>query len=50
MGIRTQLVDVPADGVTMGEIVMRGNTVMKEYFRRPGGDRRGLQGRLVPLR
>ena len=26
------LVDVPADGVTMGEIVMRGNTVMKEYF------------------
>ena len=27
------LVDVPADGVTMGEIVMRGNTVMKEYFR-----------------
>jgi len=30
-----QLVDVPADGVTMGEIVMRGNTVMKEYFRDP---------------
>jgi fatty-acyl-CoA synthase len=29
------LVDVPADGVTMGEIVMRGNTVMKEYFRDP---------------
>ena len=27
--------DVPADGVTMGEIVMRGNTVMKEYFRDP---------------
>ena len=31
------LVDVPADGVTMGEIVMRGNTVMKEYFRDPHG-------------
>jgi fatty-acyl-CoA synthase len=29
------LVDVPADGVTMGEIVMSGNTVMKEYFRDP---------------
>jgi fatty-acyl-CoA synthase len=25
--------DVPADGETMGEIVMRGNTVMKGYFR-----------------
>jgi fatty-acyl-CoA synthase len=24
--------DVPADGTTMGEIVMRGNTVMKGYF------------------
>jgi len=43
-------VDVPADGVTMGEIVMRGNTVMKEYFRGPGGDGRGFPRRLVPLR
>ena len=25
--------DVPADGVTMGELVMRGNGVMKGYFR-----------------
>jgi fatty-acyl-CoA synthase len=25
--------DVPADGMTMGEIVMRGNGVMKGYFR-----------------
>jgi fatty-acyl-CoA synthase len=25
--------DVPADGATMGEIVMRGNGVMKGYFR-----------------
>jgi len=32
-GHSDELVDVPADGVTMGEIVMRGNTVMKEYFR-----------------
>ena len=28
-----QLHDVPADGVTMGEIVMRGNNVMKGYFK-----------------
>ena len=26
-------IDVPADGATMGEIVMRGNNVMKGYFR-----------------
>lgn len=31
-GYRT-LLDVPADGASMGEIVMRGNTVMKGYFR-----------------
>ncbi|WP_182348526.1 AMP-binding protein [Tomitella gaofuii] len=28
-----ELVDVPRDGATMGEIVMRGNGVMKGYFR-----------------
>ena len=27
-----ELVDVPADGATMGEIVMRGNNVMKGYY------------------
>src|SRR6476619_591337 len=27
-----QMVDVPADGETMGEVVMRGNNVMKGYF------------------
>jgi fatty-acyl-CoA synthase len=29
-------VDVPADGVTLGEVLMRGNTVMTGYFRDPG--------------
>jgi fatty-acyl-CoA synthase len=32
-----QLHDVPADGQTMGEIVMRGNNIMKGYFRDADG-------------
>jgi fatty-acyl-CoA synthase len=31
----TTLVDVPSDGETMGEIVLGGNGVMKEYFHNP---------------
>jgi fatty-acyl-CoA synthase len=30
--VDAELEDVPADGVTMGEVVMRGNNVMKGYF------------------
>ena len=31
--VDSELRDVPADGETMGEVVMRGNIVMKGYFR-----------------
>ena len=30
--VDTNMVDVPRDGITMGEIVMRGNNVMTGYF------------------
>ena len=43
-GHSEELVDVPADGVTMGEIVMRGNTVMKEYFRDPDATAEAFKG------
>ncbi|EMD38100.1 hypothetical protein CERSUDRAFT_93621 [Gelatoporia subvermispora B] len=40
----SELVDVPKDGNTMGEIVMRGNIVMKEYFRDPEATRKAFRG------
>jgi fatty-acyl-CoA synthase len=42
--------DVPADGATMGEIVMRGNGVMKGYFRDEEATEVRLHGWLVSLR
>jgi fatty-acyl-CoA synthase len=30
------MTDVPRDGATLGEVVMRGNNVMKGYFQAPG--------------
>ncbi|RDX46893.1 AMP-dependent synthetase and ligase [Lentinus brumalis] len=38
------LVDVPKDGKTMGEIVFRGNIVMKEYFKDPEATRKAFRG------
>ncbi len=36
--------DVPADGATMGEIVMRGNNVMSGYFNDPAGTEKAFAG------
>ena len=39
-----ELVDVRRDGQTIGEIVMRGNNVMKGYFRDPEATEKAFQG------
>lgn len=39
-----RLQDVPADGVTMGEVVMRGNTVMQGYFGQPDRTAEAFEG------
>jgi fatty-acyl-CoA synthase len=36
--------DVPADGQTLGEIVARGNVIMKGYFNDPGATAKALRG------
>jgi fatty-acyl-CoA synthase len=38
------MADVPADHTTMGEVVMRGNNVMKGYFRDPEATAKAFQG------
>jgi fatty-acyl-CoA synthase len=36
--------DVPRDGQTMGEVVMRGNNVMSGYFQQPDATERAFEG------
>ena len=38
------LVDVPADGATIGEVVVRGNTVMASYYRNPEATAKAFAG------
>ena len=40
---------VPRDGATLGEVMFRGNMVMKGYLKNKAATRQGLQGRLVPF-
>ena len=39
-----QMRDVPADGETMGEVVMRGNNVMQGYYRDPEATEQAFAG------
>jgi fatty-acyl-CoA synthase len=38
------MTDVPADGSTLGELVLRGNTVMKGYFKNPAATEAAFEG------
>ena len=44
------MVPVPRDGETMGEVMMRGNVVMKGYLKNKASTDEGLRRRLVPHR
>jgi fatty-acyl-CoA synthase len=39
-----QMRDLPADGEAMGEVVLRGNTVMKGYFKQPDATAEAFRG------
>jgi fatty-acyl-CoA synthase len=42
--VDTEMHDVPRDGETMGEVVMRGNNVMKGYFEDPEATAQAFRG------
>jgi len=48
--VKEDMRDVPADGTTVGEVVMRGNNVMLGYYREPDATATAFRGGLVSLR
>ena len=40
----TTVAPVPADGATLGEMMLRGNTVMKGYLRNPAANEEAFAG------
>ncbi|MCC7022549.1 MAG: long-chain-fatty-acid--CoA ligase [Thermomicrobiales bacterium] len=42
--VDAEMRDVPADGETLGEVIMRGNNTMKGYFRDPEATERAFAG------
>jgi len=42
--VDSQMQDVPRDGQTMGEVVMRGNNTMKGYFNDPAATAKAFEG------
>ena len=44
------MAETPRDGETIGELMLRGNTVMRGYLKNPAGDGGGVSRRLVPHR
>jgi fatty-acyl-CoA synthase len=42
--VDARMQDVPADGQTLGEVVMRGNNVMRGYYRDPEATARAFEG------